>query len=284
MKSSKKNRNNESGKHVTRILPRSRWGISDLSEFWNYRDVWITLAVRDIKVRYKQTVLGALWAVLQPVIFSIIFSFIVRRMAGASGLANARFLYIYPGMLAWTLFSATVSGAADSLVANTSLITRIWFPRLIIPTSIVLRTLFDFGLGFVLCLVLLIVSGTGFVPSFILFPFVLLGILLAASGAGMLIGALNVKFRDVRHIVPFLMQIWMLVTYTIYYIPTKGSVASRLLHINPMTGMVSAFRYCILGTPMDMKSFIISAAAAVLLFILGFTYFKSAEEGFADII
>jgi lipopolysaccharide transport system permease protein len=270
---------------VTVIERRPTWQIVDLRELWRYHELLFFLTWRDVKVRYKQTVLGAAWAVLQPLATMIVFAVFLGRMAGVSEQIEHYALFVFAGMLPWTFFSNALSSASNSVVGNQNLVTKVYFPRVIIPMSAVGAGLVDlavaFGMLAAMMLFYRVLPGWGF---FMLPPIVLL-LVVAALGVGTLLSALTVAYRDFRYVIPFGMQLWMFATPCIYLnAKVVGPRSELLLPLNPAYGLILNFRQAALGGPLDWYALTISATVSVTLLLLGSLYFRRVERNFADII
>lgn len=268
---------------LTVVEPRSGWSLPDLRELWRYRELLFFLALRDIKVRYKQTVLGVAWAVAQPLTTMAVFALFIGRLAGvANGVENYP-LFVFAGMVAWTFFGNTVSNAANSVVANERLVTRIYFPRLVIPLATVGVGIFDLVIASLLLAALMVAYGVAPGWSVLMLPMVVLMLAVAAAGVGILLSALIVAQRDFRYVLTFGVQLWMFATPSLY-LPAEslGPTAQTYLPLNPAYGLVVAFRQAALGTAIDWYAFGVSSAVGVLLMLVGMTYFRRAERGFAD--
>jgi lipopolysaccharide transport system permease protein len=271
---------------VTRIYPVRGWRLINFSELWQYRELIYFFTWRDVKVRYKQTTLGATWAILQPLMMMAVFTIVFSRMAGVSSGDVPYSLFAYAGLLPWTFFAAALTGAGNSVVASEGMITKIYFPRLAVPFAKVGAAAVDFVVAFGLLIVMMVWCRIAPGWGLLLLPAVFGLILLAALGIGVLLAALNVVYRDFRHVVPFLVQLWMFATPTVYMQPkaASGGWASVLLMLNPMNTLVSAFRASILGGPIPWGPLGIISAAVVLVFLLGCLYFHKVEDQFADVI
>lgn len=265
---------------------RSGWQLLDVGELWRYRELLFFLTWRDVKVRYKQTVLGAAWTILQPLMTMVVFSIFFKRMAGVSSGDLPYPLFAFAGLLPWTFFSNAVSAAGLSVVGSERLITKVYFPRLIIPISAVGAALVDLVIACGMLGVLMAWYGNVPTPRLILAPLFVAGMCLAAIGLGSLLAALNVAYRDFRYVIPFLMQLWMFCTPTVYMQPnpTTPSFWTSILPLNPAYGLISNFRVAVLGGEFDLYALSLSTAVAVGLFALGTLYFRRVERGFADII
>lgn len=255
-----------------------------LNDLWQYRDLLYVLTLRDIKVRYKQTVLGVLWAIIQPLFLMIIFTLFFGRLAGIPSDGIPYTLFAYAGLVPWTFFSNSVTAAGNSLVGNSSLITKVYFPRMIIPISAVGAGLIDFAIAFVMLVILMIYYGIGFSPNILMLPVLVLLTAILAAGFGMWMSAINVKYRDIRYALPFIIQVWMFATPIIYpssLIPGKWRWLSL---INPLAGLIEGFRAAIFGKPFDFIGFGVSAFV-ILAFTVYSTYaFHKMERNFADIL
>jgi lipopolysaccharide transport system permease protein len=271
---------------VTVIERRPTWRIVDLHELWRYYELLFFLAWRDVKVRYKQTILGAAWAVLQPLATMIVFAVFLGRMAGAGTSDIPYPLFVFAAMLPWTFFANAISTAGNSVVSNQNLVTKVYFPRLIIPMSAVGAGLVDFAVAFLMLAGLMLYYRV--VPGWqiVLAPLLVLLMTIAALGTGSLLSALTVVYRDVRYVVQFGMQLWMFATPCIYLHPETsiGPNGRLLLPLNPAYGLIDNFRRAMLGVPLDAYSLSVSATVSVLLLLLGCLYFRRVERSFADII
>lgn len=256
-----------------------------LREIWSYRELLFFLVLRDLKIRYKQTVLGIAWAVIQPLVATVIFFFVFGKFAGIPSDQLPYPVFAYSGLAVWTYFSGAVSYGSNSLIGNSGLLTKVYFPRLAIPAAAVMSGLLDFGIA---SLVLVAVMAYyGLTPSWLLVFWVLLAVpmVMLALGVSMLLSALNVRFRDVKYVVPFALQIWLFVTPIIYPVSMVPERYRLLLAMNPMTGFVEAFRaLAIGGKPIDWALLSASLGLTVAVFVAGLTYFRRAERSFADVI
>jgi lipopolysaccharide transport system permease protein len=242
------------------------------------------LGRRDIKVRYKQTVFGIGWAVLQPLLAMAVFSIVFGRFARLSSDGTAYPVFAYVGILPWTLVSSIVSGASASLVANERLITKVYFPRLLIPLSVLGYSLLDFALAGALAIPLIAYFHPQLSIQLLCLPIVLGGFLLCGVGCGLFLAALNVTYRDVRHAVPFALQIWMFASPVVYSASIVPERFRLVAAINPLYGLITAFRGGLLGTPVDGMALGISIAASGALFVAGLLYFLHVQHRFADIV
>ena len=261
------------------------WFALRLHELWTYRELLLFLVWRDIKVRYKQTLLGAAWAVLQPLLAMLVFTLLFGRLAKLPSDNIPYPLFVYTALLPWQLFAFALTESSNSLVTNQHLIRKVYFPRLIVPISSVLVGLVDFAISFLVLAGMMVYYGVRPAPTALLFiPFLLLAIL-TALGVGIWLSALNIQYRDVKYVIPFLTQLWMFAT-PVAYSATLVPVEWRSLYgLNPMTGVVQGFRWALLGSGSGSNSMIlISIAAVVFVLIGGLAYFKRMERSFADIV
>jgi lipopolysaccharide transport system permease protein len=265
-------------------MPRHGWQPVQFHEIWLYRDVLWSLVSRDIKIRYRQTLLGGLWAVLQPLVAMFIFTFFFNRMAHVASDGPPYQLFAYAGLLGWTFFANAVSLSSNSLISNQMLVSKIYFPRVFIPLGAIGALLLDLVVGIGLAFVLMAYYHFPLSKTLVQLPLFVMGSIVAAAGLGFLLSAINVAYRDVKYVVPFLLQMGMLVTPVIYpfsYVPARYR---PWLALNPMTGMVLGFRHALLGTPIDRSILGISLISSVVLFVGGLLIFRRRETEFADII
>jgi lipopolysaccharide transport system permease protein len=266
------------------IEPAHGWQALDLGDLWRYRELLYFLTWRDIKVRYKQTILGAAWAILQPILTMVIFSVIFGQLAKLPSDGVPYPIFTYTALLPWQLFAFALTNSSNSLVGSQNLVSKVYFPRLVIPIASVLPALVDFALSFVVLLGMLVYYQIPLTPRVLLLPLFLLLALGTALGVGLWLSALNVEYRDVRYVVPFLTMFWQYATpvaYSSSLIPDQW----RLIYgLNPMTGVVEGFRWALLGKG-DIGSLLwISIAIIVVLLVTGLAYFKRTESSFADVI
>lgn len=262
------------------------WRGLGLREVWDYREVLYFLAWRDVKVRYKQTLFGAAWALFQPILMTAVFAFVLRRYARVESPDTPYPLFVYTGMLAWIFFSTAITASGNSVVASERVVTKVWFPRLCIPFASVLACLVDLAIASSVLAVLMAVYGYAPSLSVLALPWILLVLILAAMGAGALLSALMVAYRDVRFVLPFLVQILMFATPSIY-IDTRSPGPDRgfgWLDLHPLHGLIDAFRSALLGGALDWPRLAVSSAIGLSVFLLGCLYFRRVEDAFADII
>ncbi len=271
---------------VTRVRPPRGWQPVNLVELWRSRELLLFLAWRDVKVRYKQTVLGAAWAILQPAMMMAVFTIFFHRMAKVEVRGLAYPVFALSGVLPWTFFAAAVGNAANSVVGSEKLITKVYFPRLAIPFAAVLAAAVDFAVS--LGLLALVLWWYGVVPGPLVWlaPLAFAAVSLAAAGAGTFLAALNVRYRDFRYVIPFVLQVGMFATPSIYMQPPEEGHSgwAVLVDLNPMTSLVAAFRDLCLGGAVDWRSAGTAAAACAAIFVAGCVYFRRVESRFADVI
>jgi lipopolysaccharide transport system permease protein len=278
-----------SGKAPTVIRPPRGWQLLNLRELWQFRDLLYFLAWRDFKVRYKQALLGAAWAVLQPLLMMVVFTIFFGRLAGVSSGGLPYPLFAYAGLLPWFFFAGAVAAAGTSVVGSERLITKVYFPRLAVPFAAVGAGVVDFAIALGLLVVLMAWHQVVPAAAVLLLPLVFAALLLAALGVGALLAALNVRYRDFRYVIPFLLQLWMFATPAVYMQLPQGEAAptnwvALALRLNPLTGLIDAFRACALGLPVPWLDLGVGVAASVVVFLIGCLYFRKVEDGFADVI
>lgn len=273
------------GKPVLRRQPRTGWRGVDLKELWASRELLVFYALRDIKVRYKQTVLGAVWVVLQPLLTMFVLSLFLGRLAGLSVPGVPYPLFILCGLLPWQLFSYGLGQSGLSLVSEADVIRKVYFPRLILPIASVLAGLVDFAIACGVLILALVYFGVMPGPGVVLLPVLVLLAILAALAVGLWLSAINVRYRDVRYTIPFIIQIMLFVT-PVAYPATAVPQEWRLVYgLNPMAGIVEGFRWALLGMPPPpMDTFIASTVVIAVLLVGGVFYFRRLERDFADII
>ncbi|MCZ6675178.1 MAG: ABC transporter permease [Verrucomicrobia bacterium] len=273
-----------SHEHVTRVMPQKGWHMPDFKELWAYRELLLVLALRDIKVRYKQTVLGVTWAIIQPLTTMLIFTIIFGRLAKIPSEGYPYAIFVYAALLPWTFFANALSTSGNSLVGSSNLVSKIYFPRLIIPMASIGGGLVDFLFSTVILFLLMIHFDVVWTSNLLMAPLLLLGVMLTALGVGSLLSALTVSYRDFRFVVPFLIQIWMFLSPVVYgvgFIPEKWR---WLLLLNPMTGYIDGFRAAFLGKSFDWTALGGSTILSLSIFVIGIAYFTKVERRFSDVI
>ncbi|MCP4255716.1 MAG: ABC transporter permease [Candidatus Scalindua sp.] len=267
----------------TIIEPKSGWVPIDFAELWRYKELLYFLTKRDIKVRYKQTILGGLWAIIQPLFTMIVFVVFFGRMAKIQSDGIPYPLFAYAGLLPWTYFTGALSASSNSLVENANLITKVYFPRIIAPASAALAGLLDFSIATLILGVMMVYYQ--YVPGLeiLLLPFLIGMVFVCAVGVGLWLSALNVQYRDIRYVVPLLIQLWMFVSPVIYPVSMVPKKYHLLMSINPMVGIIEALRSSFLGhQPINWMLLGISAMIISIIFLSGMYYFRRMERVFAD--
>ncbi len=269
---------------LLRLTPHSAGLVARLCEVWEYRELLFFLTWRDVRVRYKQTALGAAWAVLQPLLTMLVFSVFFGALARVPSDSLPYPVFAYCGLLPWQLFAFALTASAQSLTANERLVTKVYFPRLILPLSAVLAGLVDFAVAFTLLAPLMAYYGVRPGAALVTLPLFILLAVATAVAAGLGLGALNVRFRDVRYALPFLTQFWLFATPIAYPASLVPERYRWLMGLNPMAGVVEGFRWALLGAPAPGPLVLVSASVVVLGLGLGLVYFLRVERSFADVI
>jgi lipopolysaccharide transport system permease protein len=277
---------NSDGVFVTHIAPSQGWVSLKLGELWEYRELIYFLIWRDVKVRYKQTVLGAAWAIIQPFFTMVVFSVFFGKLAKVPSDGIPYPIFSYAALVPWTFFSRGLSQASNSLVGGARLIKKVYFPRLAMPIATVLGGVVDFGLAFVVLLGMMLYYGMMPTVNVIWLPFFLLLALVTSLGVALWLSAMNVQFRDVHYTVPFITQFWMFATPIAYSSSLIENPLFRALYgINPMAGVVEGFRWALLAAGTAPGPIIVvSCLAALMLLVSGAFYFRRVEKTFADVV
>ncbi|MCR4324882.1 MAG: ABC transporter permease [Candidatus Curtissbacteria bacterium] len=267
------------------IAPKQKWHLVSLKELWRYRELFFILSWRDIKVRYKQTFLGIIWVIFQPLATTGIFTIFFGRLANIPSGNLPYELFVFIGLVFWIFFSASVTAASNSMVENVNIIKKVYFPREILPISAIITSFVDFAIAFLV--VLIVTFYFGFVPSptiFIYLPIVILIIFLTSSGIGLFLASFNVRYRDVRYILPFFIQSMLFLTPVIYPSAVVRDSFRPILAFNPMTGVIETMRIVLSGSGrVDLGVLFISSVFSLIVFVIGLTYFRVTERFFADI-
>jgi lipopolysaccharide transport system permease protein len=270
---------------VVVIQPSEGWVPLDLKGLWQYRELLYFLCWRDIKVRYKQTVLGAAWAIIQPFFTMVVFSLFFGRLAKIPSDGLPYTVFCYAALVPWTFFANGLSQASDSLVSNSNLIKKVYFPRLVIPIATVLSGIVDFVLAFLVLLGMMFYYGLTPTIHILLLPIFLLLALVTALGVALWLSAMNVQFRDVRYVIPFVVQFWLFATPIAYPSSLLSEPWRTFYGINPMVGVVEGFRWALLGTDAGLSLMsLVSSITAVVILITGLFYFRRMEKSFADTV
>ena len=278
---------------ITYLRPSRGWSALNLADIWNYRELVYFLIWRDIKVRYKQTLLGAAWAIIQPFFTMVVFTIFFGRLAGVPSDGVPYPIFAYTGLLPWGLFTKALTDAGRAMVANRAMITKIYFPRLVIPLASVLSGLVDFAIAFLVLIGMIFYynnvpgeyDSISISPTILTLPFFIFLALVTALGVGLWLSALNVRYRDINYILPFLTQFWLFIT-PVAYPASMIPVQWRWLYaLNPMTGVVEGFRWALLGTGSGPDLMLaVSTTISILALISGLFYFRRMERTFADMV
>ncbi|MBS1811285.1 MAG: ABC transporter permease [Acidobacteria bacterium] len=269
---------------VVTIQPSKKWVAINLRDLWAYRDLLYFLTWRDVKVRYKQTALGALWAIIQPLFTMLIFWLFFGRLAGMPSDGIAYPLFALAGLIPWTFFANAITNSGNSLVGSANLITKVYFPRMIIPCASVGAGLIDLAIAFGLMAVMMLWFGVHLTINLLLLPVLVLLTMMLAIGVGMFMSALNVKYRDIRYALPFCIQIWMFASPIIYPVTLVPEKWRWLLQLNPMVGIIDGFRSAIFGRLFDWKGLVISTVITLSVLVYSAYHFRRMEKSFADVV
>jgi lipopolysaccharide transport system permease protein len=269
---------------ITKIKPESARFNLDLKDLWIYRELLYFLTLRDVKVRYKQTAIGVLWAILQPVLTTAIFTVIFTQFARFDSMQIAYPLFALSGLLLWLFVNNSITMSSNSLVGNANLVTKVYFPRLIVPISATLAGLLDLALGFLILLGLMLYFGVDLTWRILLAPVFVLETVLLTLSLGTLFSALNVRFRDVKFALPFALQIWLFLSPVFYPLSIFPGKRQILFAFNPMSGILEGFRASLFGTEFNWTIIGISLALTLVLTIVSIFVFKRMEDDFADLI
>lgn len=268
------------------LRPSDGWVSLQLDKLWQYRELLFFLTWRDVKIRYKQTILGAAWAIIQPFMTMIVFSLFFGNLAQIPSDDIPYPIFSYAALVPWTFFASGLAKSSQSLVSNANLIKKVYFPRLIIPISNVLSGVFDFILAFIVLLLMMVYFQIIPTVNIVWLPIFLLLALVTSLGVGLWLSAMNVQFRDVRYIIPFITQFWLFITPIAYPSSLIENETLRFIYgLNPMAGVIEGFRWALLGTDTAPNAIIIaSSVVSVLLFLSGLYYFRRMEKSFADVV
>ena len=265
------------------LRPSNGWNALDLRDLWNYRELLYFLAVRDVSVRYKQTLLGAAWAILQPVLTMVVFSVFFGHLGKIPSDGIPYPIFAFCALLPWQLFASSVTQSGNSLISSQNLITKVYFPRLVIPIAPVLSALVDFGIAFGVLIIMMLYYGVVPQWTLITLPLFIALDLLACLSVGIWLSAMNAMYRDIRYTIPFLVQFWMFITPVAYPASMVPEKWRWVYGLNPMTGVVEGFRWALLGTTEFPAVYLcVSVPVTIVLLITGMYYFKRVERSFAD--
>jgi lipopolysaccharide transport system permease protein len=274
------------GEDVTIVRPRKGWVALNLPDLWHYRELLYFLVWRNIKVRYKQTLLGASWALIQPLATMVVFSVFFGKLAKVPSDGVPYPLFAYCGLLPWQLFSYAMTESSNSVVSNQQLITKVYFPRLVIPVSAVISGLVDFSISFSLLLLMMPFYGVMPTVRILVLPLFILFAIATALAIGLWLSALNVEYRDVRYTIPFLTQFWLLITPVAYPSSLVPAKWRALMGLNPMAGVVEGFRWALLGNSSSGSGALMMVSVVIVIALLfgGIVYFRRMETTFADLV
>lgn len=266
------------------IQPSKSWEALDLRAIWTYRELLYFLTLRDVKVRYKQTVLGVAWVVMQPLLTTLVFTAFLGRVVHVPTDGVPYPLFVYAGMLPWSFFNGAIASSSNSIVGNAHLITKTYFPRVLIPVSAVTARLLDFAISFVVLVALMAYYGVGVTRGILMLLALVALVTLLALGVGMAASALNVRYRDIGVIMPLLLQLWMFSSPVVYPVSALPANWQRLYSLNPMVGIIEGFRASLLGRSFDWTALAISTAFSAALLACAAFSFRRMETHFADIV
>jgi lipopolysaccharide transport system permease protein len=269
----------------TVIRPAPRWPHLDARELWHYRELGFRLAWRDVAVRYKQTSIGVLWAIIQPFLTMVVFTLVFGKFADFPSKGVPYPIFVYSALLPWTYFASSLTSASGSLVSNKPLVTKVYFPRVLLPLAGVFVPLVDFVIASVVLVGMMFWFTVWPSPALVLAPLFLLMAFLTALGVGLFLSAINVRYRDVPYAIPFLVQIWLYVSGVVYAITALPDRWQWVLALNPMTAVISGFQWGLISAPApDLGKTLVSVGATATMFVVGLWFFRRSEPRFADTI
>ena len=268
------------GNSTTKAI-KSGW----LKEYWDFRELFYFFIWRDIKIRYKQTVLGALWAIIQPFFTMVVFTIFFGKFAKVPSEGVPYPVFSYSALVPWTYFSGALALSGNSLIGNSNLLTKVYFPRFAIPASAALAGILDFFIASIILFGIMIYFHVSLSLDLLLWPVFVIPLIFLALGLGMIFSSLNVKYRDIKYTIPFLIQLWLFVTPIIYPISILPEKYKTIIALNPMTGIIEAFRSTVIpNKQLDLWLLLYSVIASLLIFLLGLIYFRKTEKEFADLV
>jgi lipopolysaccharide transport system permease protein len=267
-----------------KIRPPKKWAPINFSELWHYRELLYSFVARDVKIRYKQTALGFLWAIIQPLFLMVVFTLFFGNLAKVPSEGIPYPLFTFAALIPWTLFAEGITRSTTSMVSNANIMTKVYFPRLIMPLSGILSPLVDFAIAFVI--LILMMAYYGFIPTIaiVLLPAFILLALLTSLAVGLWLSALNVKYRDFQYTIPFLIQLWLFASPVVYPASMLPESWQYVYALNPMVGVIEGFRWALLGTRPPELLILVSVCVVIVLLIGGLFYFKRMEQYFADVV
>lgn len=271
---------------MTIIKPQRGLGALDPFELWRRRELAWVLALRDLRVRYKQTFLGVAWAVIQPLATMVVLHIFFGKVMGmADKVGDVPYpVFLYAGLLPWTLFSNAVTASSNSLVGNSHILSKVYFPRLLLPLSATLVPAIDYAIAFVVLAGLMLWFQVPVTLGVVLVPLLVLSTVLAVLGVGILLASLTVCYRDFRYVVPFMLQLWLFMTPVIYDLSFVPQRYQWLMNLNPMAGTIDAFRAVVFGQPVNYAAWAVSTTVAVITLVIGLVWFAKLERKFADVV
>jgi len=274
----------DSKKPYLRISPPKRWMPVNLAEIWEYRELVHSFTMRDIRLRYKQTGLGILWAIIQPLFMMIIFTFFFGRLAKIPSDGIPYPLFVLAALLPWTLFAEGLTRSTTSMVTNANILTKVYFPRLVMPLSGVLSPLVDFCVSFIILAAMILYYGIIPTWTIIFLPLFILFALVTSLAIGLWLSALNVRYRDFQYTVPFIIQLWLFASPVVYPASLVPESIRFLYGLNPMAGVIEGFRWALFGTDMPGSMMLVSVGVVVVLLVAGAFYFRRMEQYYADVV
>ncbi|MGA2162802.1 MAG: ABC transporter permease [Methanoregula sp.] len=269
---------------TVKIRPPKKWVPVDLHELWAYRELITSFTLRDIKLRYKQTGLGIAWAVLQPLLTMLIFTIFFGGLAKIPSDGVPYPLFVLAALLPWTLFASGLTRSTTSMVTDANIMTKVYFPRMIIPLANIISPLVDFAVSFVILIIMMVYYGFAPTLNIVFLPLFILLALGTSLGVGLWLSALNVKYRDFQYTVPFLIQIWMFASPVVYASSLVPASLRIWYGLNPMTGVIEGFRWALLGSGAPSAMVLVSVGMVIVLLVSGMFYFKRMEQYYADIV
>jgi lipopolysaccharide transport system permease protein len=269
---------------IITIRPMNGWVPIDLREIWEYRELLQTFVIRDIRVRYKQTALGAAWAVIQPLFMMVVFTIFFGRLAKIPSEGIPYPIFSYAALLPWTLFAEGLSRSTSSMVSNSGIMTKVYFPRLVLPIAGVISPLVDFSIAFVILLGMMIYYGYVPTVNILWLPVFILFAIVTGLGVGLWLSALNVQYRDFQYTVPFIIQLWLFASPVVYPSSLLPEPYRMIYGLNPMAGVIEGFRWALLGTNPPSSLMLVSILVVALILVSGAFYFRRMEKIFADVV
>lgn len=269
------------------IKPPSPWEALDLRELWEYRDLVWMLAVRDVKLRYKQTALGVIWVILQPLVAALIFAIIFGKFAKLPSDGSPYVIFVMSGLLVWNYFANALQRAGNSLITDAKLITKVYFPRLLIPLASTVAVLIDFCVSFIVLIILMVIYQIPMTIHILWIPVLLILTTILGSGVSLWLSAMNVQYRDFMYATPFLIQVWMYASPVVYAASIIPDNLRQWFALNPMVGILEGFRWALLNSataPFPTTILLISCAIAISIFVSGAIFFRQVEKSFADVV